>query len=292
MPQHHRGDLGLLALGVACTSTSPPLIAATAAPALAIAFWRTGAAALIFAPIVTARREAMPRREVLLAMLAGVLLAAHFGTFIPSFEHTTVASATALVCAQPVWAALLGRALGERLPARAWLGTAVSLSGVLLITGVDVSLDGDALLGDGLALLGGIFGGAYMVAGAFARRELSTLAYTSVCYGTSGAVLLAACVAAGQPLTGFAADDWARIAAITLLGQILGHSLYNLVLRSMSPTIVTLAGLFNVPGAAIIAALALGETPPAMAVPAMLLLLAGTAIVISARREPVPAATS
>ena len=40
-------DLALLALGVLCASASPPLIAATAAPALAIAFWRTGAAALV-----------------------------------------------------------------------------------------------------------------------------------------------------------------------------------------------------------------------------------------------------
>ncbi len=37
------------------------------------------------------------------------------------------------------------------------------------------------------------------------------------------------------------------------------------------------------PLAAIIAAVALGETPPVAAVPAMALLLAGTALVISAR---------
>ena len=216
---HDRRDYALLATGVLCASTSPPLIAATAAPALAIAFWRTGAAALILLPAMLARREhlRLPRRAALLAVLAGAALAAHFGTFIPSLSYTSVASSAALVCSQAVWAALLGRALGERLPGRAWLGTAVCLSGVLLITGVDVSLSGDALLGDSLALLGGVFGGVYIVTGGFVRRELSTLSYTLICYGVCGVLLLAVCVIGGQPLAGYAADDWVRIAALTVL---------------------------------------------------------------------------
>ena len=79
-----------------------------------------------------------------------------------------------------------------------------------------------------------------------------------------------------------------RIATLTVTGQLLGHSLMNLVLRSISPTIVSLATLFTVPGAALIAAATLGETPPLETIPAVALLLAGTAIVISAReRAPV-----
>jgi drug/metabolite transporter (DMT)-like permease len=180
--------------------------------------------------------------------------------------------------------------LGERLPRRAWLGTAVCLSGVLLITGVDATLDARALGGDVLALAGGVFGGAYIVTGGFARRELSTVAYTSLCYGICGVLLLVVCLATGNALTGYAADDWVRIATLTVTGQLLGHSLMNLVLRSISPTIVSLATLFTVPGAALIAALTLSETPPAETVPAVALLLAGTALVISAR-ERAPAET-
>jgi drug/metabolite transporter (DMT)-like permease len=285
-----RGDYVLLATGVLCASASPPLIAATAAPALAIAFWRTGAAALVIAPAVVVRREVFTRRGLLLALLAGFALAAHFGTFIPSLSYTSVSSGTALVCSQAVWAGLLGRLLGERLPRRAWLGTGVCLSGVLLITGVDASLDARALGGDVLALLGGMCGGAYIVTGGFARRELSTVAYTSLCYGVCGLLLLVVCLVSGTALGGYAADDWARIATLTVTGQLLGHSLMNLVLRSISPTIVSLATLFTVPGAALIAAVTLGVTPPIETVPAMALLLAGTAMVISAR-ERAPAET-
>jgi drug/metabolite transporter (DMT)-like permease len=98
------------------------------------------------------------------------------------------------------------------------------------------------------------------------------------------------CVAAAQPLGGYASDDWGRILALTLLAQLLGHSVFNHVLRSTSATVVSLATLFTVPLSAILAAVALGQTPPAAAIPALGLVLAGTALVITAgERAPAPA---
>jgi drug/metabolite transporter (DMT)-like permease len=272
---------------VLVASTTPPIMAATAAPALAIAFWRTGAAAVLLLPVAALRRE-LRVRSPWLPLLSGAALAAHFGTFIPSLSYTSVASASALVCSQAVWAGVLGRILGERLPRRAWVGTAICIVGVLLVTGVDVAVSGRALAGDVLALVAGVFGGVYIVTGGFVRRDLSTVNYTLICYGACGVLLLAVCLAFGQALFGYATDDWVRIAAITVFGQLVGHSLFNLVLRSISPTIVSLATLFTVPLAAIIAAFALGQTPPIAAIPALALLVTGIAIVISAR-EPAPA---
>ena len=188
-----RGDYLLLAAGVLCASLSPPLIAATAAPALAIAFWRTGrgggrdrARGLRGASSHAARRA--------LALLAGFALAAHFGTFIPSLSYTSVSSATALVCSQAVWAGLLGRLLGERLPRRAWLGTAVCLSGVLLITGVDASLDGARAGRRRAGAAGGVFGGAYIVTGGFARRDLTRSPTRASVTASAGLLLLVVCL--------------------------------------------------------------------------------------------------
>ena len=50
--------------------------------------------------------------------------------------------------------------------------------------------------------------------------------------------------------------------------QLLGHTLVNRVLRSISPTIVSVAILFEILGASLIARVAFGETPPAGAWPA------------------------
>ena len=105
-----------------------------------------------------------------------------------------------------------------------------------------------ALLGDVMALLGGVFSGAYVVLGGQIRRSVSTTAYTLVCYGSCAMLLFVACLVAGQSLAGYAARDWLLLLALTVLAQLLGHSVFNLVLRSMSPTVVSLAILFEVPG--------------------------------------------
>jgi drug/metabolite transporter (DMT)-like permease len=289
--QVDKADLPLLAFGVLCVSTSGPLIALTAAPALAIAFWRNGLAAAVLLPValVRHRRDLLrtPRRRLALALLAGTLLAAHFGTYVPSLHHTTVASAAALVCSQSVWAALFARILGERLPTIAWVGIALALGGVLSVTGVDFALSADAVFGDVLALLGGMFGGAYMVTGGQVRRHLSTTLYTALCYTWCALLLLAVCLVGDQRLAGYALRDWALIAALTVLAQLLGHSVFNHVLRATSPTVVSLATLFSVPLAAVLAALLVDQTPPLAAVPALGLLVAGIGLVIWSRdRRP------
>jgi drug/metabolite transporter (DMT)-like permease len=280
------GDLLLIVVGVLGVSTSGPLIAALAVPPLAIAFWRNafGTAALV--PYALARHRGELRdlrgRPLWLTLAAGVLLAAHFALWVPSLSFTSVASSTALVCMQAVWAALFGRLVGHVLPRAGWVGMLLALVGVLLVTGVDFSVSPRALLGDVMALLGGVFSGAYVVLGGQIRRSVSTTAYTLVCYGSCAVLLLIACLVAGQSLTGYAARDWLLLLALTVLAQLLGHSVFNLVLRSTSPTVVSLAILFEVPGAALLAAWWLGQTPPLAALPALILMLVGIGIVIRA----------
>jgi drug/metabolite transporter (DMT)-like permease len=89
---------------------------------------------------------------------------------------------------------------------------------------------------------------------------------------------------------GYTAETWLQLVALTVGAQLLGHSLFNKVLRTTSPTVVSLALLFEVPGAAVIAAIALGQTPPLAALPAAILLLVGIGLVISSRPRDVEAA--
>src|SRR5690242_2264981 len=92
------GALTIVALTVAVVaiSSSAPLIAYAAAPGLAIAYWRNAFAVGVLVPVsaATRRREltglvAPAGRPALLAsLLAGVALAAHFATWIPSAKLT------------------------------------------------------------------------------------------------------------------------------------------------------------------------------------------------------------
>ena len=280
-------DLGVLVVALLAVSTSGPLIAATAVPALAIAFWRNAMASIVLAPVVLLRRRAelraLDRRERGLALLAGLLLALHFATWIPALSYTSVASATALVATQPVWSALIAKLRGEPVGRRVWTGIAVAIAGALLLTGADLQVSGRALFGDGLAVVGGAFAAMYMTAGSEVRRSVTTTTYTALCYTTTALVLLVVCLVGSQSLHGYADIDWVKLIALTAGAQLLGHSLFNMVLKTTSPTVVSLSILFEIPGAALIAALFVkGQHVPLLAIPAAALLVTGLALVIRA----------
>jgi len=289
-------DLGLLVVAVLAVSTSGPLIAAAAAPALAIAFYRNAMASGLLLPWALSRCRAelrgLNRREWRLALLAGALLAAHFAAWTPALTRTSVASATALVATQPVWAALIAHLRGSTIPTSAWAGIALSVVGVALLSGIDFSVSTRALSGDGLALVGGIFAAMYVTAGAEVRRSVGTTAYTLICYSSTSALLLVACLATRSSLGGYRPVTWLQLLALTAGAQLLGHSVINRVLRTTSPTVVSLAILLEVPGAALIAAAFLHQRPSAAAIPAAALLLAGIGLVVGVRgnRGEVPTA--
>ena len=281
-----RGDGLLLVIGLTAVSTSAPLIAASATPALAIAFWRNIMATGVLAPVALLRcrdeLRGLDRREWLLALGAGGLLAAHFATWIPSVGLTSVATSTALVATQPVWAAVISRLRGQPVSRRVWLGIALAVVGAALLTGLDVRVGARALVGDGLAVLGGAFAAAYMTAGAEVRLSVSTTTYTVLCYAATALLLLGVCLMGHQALSGYSRDDWLRLAALTAGAQLLGHSVFNRVLRTTSATVVSLAILFEIPGATLIAAVFLHRTPPLLALPAAVLLMAGVVVVVRA----------
>jgi drug/metabolite transporter (DMT)-like permease len=278
---------------VTAISTSGPIITACTAPALAIAMWRCalGSAATGSWLLVHRRSGRWPgdRRQLLGAVSGGTLLALHFATWVPSLRFTSVASATALVATQPVWAALFARARGAHVPGAAWWGIGVALAGVLLLTGIDFAVDPRSLIGDGLALVGGILAAAYVSVGEQARVHLSTAVYTVLGYGWAALVLLVLAVGFDTQLTGFSARDWWLIVLLTLTAQLIGHSLINKVLGSVSATVASLAILFELPGAVIIAAVWLGAVPPPAVLPAMALILAGLVIVIRSADLPAEA---
>ena len=87
-----------------------------------------------------------------------------------------------------------------------------------------------------------------------------------------------------MPLAGFSARDWWLIAAITFVAQLLGHTLLNLVLSSVGPTVVSLAVLLEVPGSLIVALVLLEQAPPLLALPGMAAVVVGVALVVRASR--------
>src|SRR4051794_23734172 len=311
--------LALLGVGVLAVSLAAPLMASLAVPALAISFWRTALAAGVIAPLVGWRavhgdmrmspvvpeadpsipRATFARRgggwaQAGLVAAAGLCLAAHFGFWVSSLSMTSVASSTAIVSLQVLWVVGWDLSRGAAVGGRVVSGVLLATVGAVVVGGIDFSLSPRALAGDVLALIGGVAVAAYAVIGGQARQRLSTATYTLGCYGTAAAALLVAAVVAGQPLTGYPADDWVGLLVLTCSAQLLGHSVFNHLLATVSPMVVSLAILLEVPGATIIAAAWLGQVPGPAAFVGLALMVTGVAIVVlksppSPGEEVVPA---
>ncbi len=296
VPPHPTRDavtISAVTVAILAISTSGPIIAYAAAPALAIAFWRNAMAVAVLTPAALLRRRpeltglARPerRRTGLYCVLAGLALAAHFATWVPSTKLTTVAMAIALVATQPVWQALIAVGQGQRLPPATWLGIGIAVLGVAVATGADLTASGSVLLGDALALAGGFAAAVYSALGEQARATTSTLSYTAICYLVCAVALLVACLVGGVSLGGYPGSAWLALVAITVGPQLLGHSLLNFALRRIRATTLAVLCLLEIPGAALLGWLWLDQVPRRQAWPGLILLVVGVGVVVMASRR-------
>ncbi len=284
--------VAVLALGVAAVSAAAIFIRFAFAAvgggaggvALLLAAVRLGLAALLLSPTWPglARTRFQPG-ALALAALAGVFLAAHFGTWIVSLAYTSVAASVTIVTTNPIWVALFGWLwLGERLSARTLSGVLLATAGGVLI-GLGDAAGGSAgsapLLGDLLALVGAWTVSGYFLLGREAqRRGLSIGQYAAVAYGAAALVLLPLPALWGTPYTGWPPAFYGYALAMALTSQLIGHTSFNWAVRWIPPVTVTLAILFEPLGSGFLAYLFFHETPPPLVFAGAALLLAGVGV--------------
>jgi drug/metabolite transporter (DMT)-like permease len=289
-----------MAVGIAAISFSPILVRVAALPALALAFWRCFAGAALLAPFAW-RAERTPggsgrRAEAARLLAAGLCLAVHFALWNASLALTSVAASTTLVSCSPLFVGLGGRLLGEPPSRRAWLGIALAVAGAVAIGLGDVgavhAAGPRALLGDAMAFAGSAAMAGYLLLGRAARRRLPVATYAASVYGVAAAVGLPACLLTGAALGGYPAGSWLALAAIVAGPQLLGHTVFNALLASVSATVVAVAILAEPVGATALAWLLLDELPAAtfwLGAPAV---LAGVWLVVTGERERVGTAAA
>ena len=287
--------VALLALGVIAVAFSSILVRlADDAPALAIAFYRNAFAAAVVAPLAALRHRdevrALSRRDWGIGVFAGAMLALHFALWVPSLAFTTVAASTVLVTTQPVWVAVIGRAVGETVTRRAALGIGLSIAGAVVISGGDLGLSPRAAFGDVLALLGAVAAAAYFVAGRTLRTRISLLTYVAIVYTTCAVLLAGAMLVSGTPFVGFEAEVWVLFALMAIVPQFLGHTVFNYLLAEVPASVVAIAVTGEPVGATVLAFAFFDEVPAWTAFAGGAAILAGIYVTISAASRTTPVA--
>ncbi|GAC1348889.1 MAG: DMT family transporter [Vulcanimicrobiaceae bacterium] len=264
---------------------------------LAVSALRLGIAALLFLVLAGRIRRLSARREWAFA-LAGLALAVHFAAWIASLQFTSVAVSTLLVTTTPVWTEAFDIVRERRGPSPAY-GCALlcALGGVALIASeraASAPLPGHAFLGDGLALLGSVAIGAYLlvVRDAGAARDstrVGTRQIVARTYGWSALALVVAATSFNERVPASTdAAAWAGILAMALLSQSLGHTALNAALRDFTPSTIALSTLLEPVIAALLAALLFGEvlTPKTVVGGTLVLVAVGATLRASASRAP------
>jgi drug/metabolite transporter (DMT)-like permease len=264
------GRTGLwLAVGVVAISTSPILVRVAAMPALALAFWRCLAGAVVLAPFAArgpARRR-LHRADLARLAASGAFLAAHFAFWNASLALTSVAAATTLVSCTPLFVGLGSGLLGEPPDRRTWIGIVVATAGAVVIGLGDAAGAGpgpNPILGDLLAFAGAAAVAVYLLLGRVVRRRLSLSAYAASVYGTAAAVLLPACLLTGASLGGYRAGSWLALAGVVVGPQLLGHTVFNGLLASVRASVVAVALLLEPVAATLLAWWLFEELPAAL----------------------------
>lgn len=287
---------GIVSLGILAISSASILIRLTQAPSLTIAAYRVSLAALCVGPWVwrqslKSRDRCPPRWKAVL--ISGLFLAFHFAFWIESLKRTTVASSVTLVSTSPVFTAVFSALLlKEPLRPLMWAAVAACVAGSAIVAGLDFRLGADSLVGDLMALVGGLMACGYFLAGRYARATLPLRTYIFWTYGISGAVLLGLCAISRTPLFGFSPQTYLTLVLLATIPQLIGHTSFNWALKHLSATAVAVLTLGEPLGATTLAFLLFKETVTPSTMIGLFVLAAGIVMSglasSSAPRHPAP----
>jgi drug/metabolite transporter (DMT)-like permease len=252
----------LLFLGIIAISTASIFIKLCDAPALIISTYRMVLASVILMPWAAYQKvwERWERRDVPWLIFSGILLSLHFVSWIASLKYTSVASSVVLVTTHPIFVGIGGWFfLKERLGLNLICGIGLSMLGSGLIGYGDMTLSKEALMGDGLALLGAMAASGYFLVGRKMRRNQDLLSYIFPVYSSAGLVLVVLSTCFQKPFSGYTSSTYLFFLLLALIPQLIGHTTFNWALKYFPASMVAVAILGEPIGSTILAYFLLGE---------------------------------
>jgi drug/metabolite transporter (DMT)-like permease len=268
LPKHPSARSAVLALlgGALLIALAPIFVRLSEVGLTATAFWRLALATPILLAWDFARRAhggaaLCPNTpELRLLVLSGFCFAGDLASWHISIAMTSVANATLLANAAPIFVAVAAWLwLHERPSARFAGGLALACVGGLLL-GIESAAAGHQhVVGDLFGLLTAVFYAGYMVTVKVLRGRCAT---STVMAGSSliGAVmLLPLAMGLGETVLPTTVHGWAILIALALLSQVCGQGLIAWALGTLTASFSSLGLLTQTAAAAALAWALFGE---------------------------------
>ncbi|MFD2615133.1 DMT family transporter [Paenibacillus gansuensis] len=279
----------ILVIGIVAISFSSIFIKWTAAPVAIAAMWRLWITnALLFPFAWRSRRElkGLTGRDWTMLFGSGAALGLHFLFWMESLRYTSVASSTALLALEPVLV-MIGSlwVFKQRTDGRRLASMGIAVLGAIAIGWGDFGLSARALQGDLLSLIGTAAVAFHMLFGQSMRGKMSAVTYSSAVFFIAGGVLAAYSAFRGFSFVAYSAQDWTMFGLLAVVPTILGHYLFNWLLKYMHATSVSMAVLGEPLGSTLLAFFLLGEVVTPVQFFAGALLIGGVWMFIRRERK-------
>lgn len=252
--------------GVFALSTSAIFAKIAVAPSSVMAFYRLLIAAIVLTPFFLFRQKnrseinTLQTKQWMQIISAGLLLALHYVLWFESLNFTSVASSTILVCLQPLFSLALERFVNRKeIKTPALTGCIIALCGCIIIGSGDLQISGKSLLGDILALVAAGVISLYFFVGENVRKDISAVTYSTLSYFFSAIILLIYIVSRNDSLRGYTVHTWLAFIGLAVISTIGGQFIFNLLLKRVPASAVTMSILGEPIGTCFLAYLILHE---------------------------------
>lgn len=279
-----------LILGVIAISFAAIFIRLAEAPPLVIATYRLTIAVVLLIPFTLRKSvytlRSIQKRDLMLVVLSGVLIAVHFWLWISSLQYTSIASSVVLVTSHPAFVAALSYFLWrQKLTRSLIIGIIVVVIGVVIINLGSFNFSSQAMLGNALALTAGLAMGGYLVIGHHLRKRIDLMSYITAVYSVSALLILFATVFSGYSLMNYSGYTYVMLILLAVVPQLIGHSSLNLAVRSLPAIVVSVAILGEPVGATILGIVMLDELPSITEIIGGIIVIFGIIYVIRKNRQ-------
>ena len=246
-------------------------------PPILRASWRMQGTALILLPgfifqLYSVERNMFSKKDISIIILSSLFLAAHFGSWVWSLDHTSLVHSLLFVTSHPLVVVLLMPILGSAIRKGHVIGASVGFFGAVL-TLKDIDSGGEVtLIGNLFAFIGAVTVVGYLFSGRYLRSERNMplfiyafpVTFLSAIWLTPTSILLEG-TTFSQTIPEIGVFGWLDISWIFWVGYLslgpglMGHTGINAVLRWFSPLIISIALLFEPVIGGVIGWLLMGE---------------------------------
>lgn len=233
-----------LIYGILCISIFPILVKLRLTPGLISAFYRMFFAFLLLMPyVLLSKNFKLPSLKfAFLAALCGILFSSDVAVWNIAIQESSATQASLLTNLSPVWVGIGSFLFLKSKPAaNFWIGTVVSLFGMMVLVGFEFFIEMNFNQAFLFAVLSGILYSIYLLVSKNVLSKVDVLSFMTISLFSSSIYLGILCYSLNQPFTGFSDAGWFVLVLQALICQLCAWLSVSYATQHMRATRVSLS---------------------------------------------------